>query len=98
MVFIHTFVLNLHPNYKSNKGNLLRFFSHAICVFNVTKKPFVYRACSLLRQFSSLMKSPKLKSARLSILSRQRLVVELKEVHNTGKAGTCSVNRTDWLI
>ena len=47
LVFIPTLVLNLHPNYKSNKGNLLRFFSHAICVFTVTKKPFVDRAYSL---------------------------------------------------
>ena len=37
MVFIHTLVLKLHTNYKSNKGNLLRFFSHAICVFTLRK-------------------------------------------------------------
>ena len=47
MVFIPTLVLNLHPNYKSNKGNLLRFFSHAICVFTVTGKQFVDRTYSL---------------------------------------------------
>ena len=27
----------------------------------------------------------------------QRLVVELKEVHNTVKVGSCGVNRIDWL-
>ena len=41
MVFIDTLVLNLHPNYKSNKGNLLRFFSHAICVFTLRKNPLL---------------------------------------------------------
>ena len=41
MVFIHTLVLNLHPNYKSNKGNFLRFFSHAICVFTLRKNPLL---------------------------------------------------------
>ena len=41
MVFIHTLVLNLHPNCKSNKGNLLRFFSHAICVFTLRKNPLL---------------------------------------------------------
>ena len=64
--------------------------------------PFADRACSLLRRiflFDVVLGS--ISAALLSPVIHpplQGLVVELKEMHNTGKVGSCSVNRIDWLI
>ena len=54
-IFMSYTCINLHPNYKSNNGNLLRFLSHAtffffFFFFTVWTKPFVDSACSLLRR------------------------------------------------
>ena len=53
-------------------------------------------------EFSFLMKV--LGSISAALLSpvidspRQRLIVELKEMHNTGKVGSCGLICIDWLI
>ena len=53
-------------------------------------------------EFSFLMKV--LGSISAALLSpvidspRQRLIVELKEMHNTGKKGSCGLICIDWLI
>ena len=71
-------------------------------VFSCKKIPLADRACSLLRRiFLFVVVLGSISAALLSPVidpPRQRLVAELKEMHNIGKVGCCSVNRIDWLI
>ena len=71
-------------------------------VCSCKEKPFADRACSLWRRiflFDEVLGS--ISAALLSPVidsPRQRLVVELKEMHNTGKVGSCGLICIYWLI
>ena len=70
----------------------------SVCFYK--EKPFADRAYSFIIEvyFDEVLGS--ISAALLSPVIDppwKRLVVELKEVHNTGKVGSCGVNRIDWL-